>query len=427
MGLVISFIKYLVSFSNYSSNSLPLVLLFAIFAFFSFLFWFSKKGYSRFSSYLLLGSVFCLALAMGLRWGADLPAEILFYVLCIVMSGILVNGRLAFIVTFLTALSFLSVNQLHARGIISVDRIWINELWGYSDIIMASLILLIIATICWLSDKEMRSALKRAYQSEKELKAERDNLEINIQEKTRELKMIQAQEMARVHRFAELGRLSSGLFHDLVNPLTTVMLNVEKIRNEQHNDHQLKEINHDIEQVDKAARKMGDFIKAVRKQIKFQGQDELFSLNQEIEEAISVLNYKAKLEKVSITFSADENLTLEGDPIKFSQIATNLISNAIDSYEGIANSNKEVEVELKRDGRDINLKIKDNGKGISAENIDRIFEPFFSTKTSKDNLGLGLSLISNLVEKDFNGKISVQSKIGKGSCFSVIIPSQKYE
>ena len=360
---------------------------------------------------------------MGLRWGADLPAEILFYVLCIVMSGILINGRFAFIITFLTSSSFLTVNQLHSKGLIKVDRAWVDELWGYSDVIMASLILLIIATICWLSDREMRNALRRAHQSEKELKAERDNLEINIQEKTRELKIIQAQEIARVHRFAELGRLSSGLFHDLVNPLTTVMLNVEKIRNDQQHDYDLREMNEDIEQVDKATRKMGDFIHAVRRQIKCEGQEEIFSLNKEIEEAISVLNYKAKTEKASITFSADEDLKISGDPIKFSQIATNLISNAIDSYDGTTNSRKEILVDLKRDKDKVILQIKDKGKGINPENIDRIFEPFFSTKTTKDNLGLGLSLIRNLIEKDFKGEISVNSEAGKGSCFSVIIPS----
>jgi signal transduction histidine kinase len=268
----------------------------------------------------------------------------------------------------------------------------------------------------------MKRALNRAYQSEQELKIERDSLELKVNEKTKELKIIQAEEIARVHRFAEFGRLSSGLFHDLVNPLTTVILNVGKIKEDHKNNCDLKNLGYDLDQALKASNRMGDFIHAVRKQIKISGNKEMFSLKTEIEEAISVLDYKAKHEKVSILLIAAENIISNGDPIKFNQIVTNLISNAIDACGQADNKLRKIIIHLTLTNGVALLSIKDNGVGIDQDHLTRIFEPFFSTKTDRGGLGLGLSLIKNLIEKDFNGDIEVKSELEQGSEFIVKIP-----
>jgi signal transduction histidine kinase len=424
IGLIVSGIKlFFGDPTSYSQNSLSIILIGIILIFFIGLLTLSKRGHSRSATYLILISFFLLALKMGLRWGADLPAEILFYILVIVMSGILISGRISFFATLLCSIAFIITNYLHAQKIIIVDRSWISDIWGYSDIVVTSLIMLIIATISWLSNREMRRALIRANNSEYELKIERDNLELKVAEKTKELKIIQAEEIARVHRFAEFGRLSGGLFHDLVNPLTTVILNVGKIKEDHKNNCNLEDLDYDLDQALKASNRMGNFINAVRKQIKTPGQKELFNPKQEIEEAVSVLDYKAKHNKVIITLEAIKNIKLVGDPIKFNQIVTNLISNAIDSYQHEDEvSSRKILVSLTTQDNFIILRVKDYGVGINEDNILKIFEPFFSTKTDSGGLGLGLSLIKNLIEKDFNGEIEVISQLTRGSEFIVKIP-----
>lgn len=423
LAFLYNFLKLMIGNKlSYQHQSLCLILISCALGIFIFLLYFIKKGYSRLFSYILLWSLFILAVKMGLRWGADLPAEILFYVLAIVASGILVSSRLCFIFAFLSVISFSLISYLQTSQILKIDRSWINDLWGYSDVIISSLILLIIATISWLSDHETQKALHRAYQSEKELKIERDNLEIRIIEKTRELKMVQAAEVERFHRFAEFGRQSSGLFHDLVNPLTTMKLNIEKIQSDQQHNNNYNDIDYDLNQISQASKKMEEFIGAVRKQIKPQGRSELFCLNQEIEEAITFLAYKSKKEKVIISFSADEKIMLNSDPIKFSQVVTNLISNAIDAYAMSFQPQKEIIIDLTQKSNNIILSVTDNGEGIDSKHINQIFDPFFSTKLEKDNLGLGLSLIKNLIEKDFKGEIKADSILGEGSCFTVRLP-----
>lgn len=411
--MIISYRLLFLNIENYQHDSLPLFFVTGVLLLFIFLRIASHQGYDRFSSYFLISILFLLATYMGYRWGVDLPAEILFYVLVIVISGILIGSKSSFIYTILITVTFITISFLQNNKIIEVDRLWILKPWGNSDIIITSIILLIIATVLWLFNRELKK-------SEAELKSERDLLAIKIEEKTKELRIIQAKEIEQIYRFAEFGKLSSGLFHDLVNPLTALMLNIQKVKMDSENDPNLNLIKLEINQAVKASERMKDFIISVRKQINFQNQKELFSLNQEIEEAITILNYKVKKGDIEIVFSADENIKTTGDPIKFNQIVTNLVSNAIDACKH-NKQEKEISIILSKDSTYINLKIIDNGHGIPTDNINKIFEPFFTTKNS-ESLGLGLSLIKKIIEESFSGTINVQSELNIGTTFTIKLP-----
>ena len=411
---IISYRLLFLNSGNYQNNSLPLFLILIILAIFISLRIISHKGYSHIASDIFIFILFLLATYMGYKWGVDLPAEILFYVLTIVISGILIGSRLAFITTSLTALTFIVNNYLQNYHFIIIDRSWIYEPWGYSDITITSIILAIIATVLWLFNRELKK-------SETALKSERDLLEIRVEEKTKELRLVQAKEIAQVYRFAEFGKISGGLFHDLVNPLTTLMLNINKVKLDSENDPNFNIIKSEVNQAIKASEKMKDFIVSVRKQINFQDQKKAFSLNQEVEEAITILNYKSQKNQVEIIFDANENIIICGDPIKFNQIITNLVSNAIDSF-GDEQDYKEIIIELTKNLNHIKLSVTDNGSGIKDEIINRVFEPFFTTKTDGDGLGLGLSLIKKIIEESFSGTITVSSKINCGTTFTVELP-----
>ena len=134
-----------------------------------------------------------------------------------------------------------------------------------------------------------------------------------------------------------------------------------------------------------------------------------------------ILNYKTKKNNVELIFSADENIKIIGDPIKFNQIVTNLVSNAIDACDD--KENKEIIIDLIKEDNYIELQIADNGKGISEDIMNKIFEPFFTTKDG-GSLGLGLSLIKKIIEESFLGTISVSSKLNTGTKFTVKIPLQ---
>jgi len=104
----------------------------------------------------------------------------------------------------------------------------------------------------------------------------------------------------------------------------------------------------------------------------------------------------------------------------FEQAVLNLVLNGIHASEG--GSVLTLELEHNRRERELNLKIIDQGTGISEENQKKIFDPFFTTK--EDGVGLGLSLVHQIIE-DHNGKLTVKSKPGEGTCFTITLPLDK--
>lgn len=424
-SLIIIYRLITLSEIEYRSKSLPLVIMIAILAFFITLYFLSKKGLGKLVSYIFVSLIFSLAFYQGILWGVDLPASLLFYILGIIISGIILGTKKSFFFTILSILLIYLSTNLQRNGVVSVDRSWINDLWGKSDVLVTGVIFLIIATVSWLYNRELNKSLKKLRQSEQLLVIERNLLETRVVEKTKELRIKQAEEIAQIYRFAEIGKLSSGLFHDLVNPLTSVMLNIHKIKMDGENNPNLNFINEEINQAIKAAEKMRDFINSVRKQIKLESYCENFSLSKEINEALEILSYKIKKNKIKINYNYKENLFLDNDPVKFNQIVTNILANAIDSFDRINKTDKIIHIYLTENDHSFILKISDNGQGIKTENINQIFNSFFTTKNHKDNLGIGLSLVKKIMEENFAGKIEVCSNVNIGTEFIMVFPKNK--
>ena len=156
-------------------------------------------------------------------------------------------------------------------------------------------------------------------------------------------------------------------------------------------------------------------IDSIRKQMTQQGTEELFSINKEIIDAIELLNYKAKKGNIKIVFQNENEIKTIGDSVKFNQIITNIISNSIDSFQNKEQSKNTITIELNEKNGQIKITVEDNGCGIPDEIKDRIFDPFFTTKNTRKGMGIGLFLVKEFIDKSLKGKISVKSKINKGT------------
>ena len=119
---------------------------------------------------------------------------------------------------------------------------------------------------------------------------------------------------------------------------------------------------------------------------------------------------------VSLELSCDEELSIRADPDRLSQIVINLVSNAIKA----CGPGGRVKVSVDRQGNNVRISVADNGSGIKEGDLPFIFERFY--KASGDGLGLGLTIVKELVEAH-GGKVTVSSEYGKGSEFTVLIPS----
>jgi two-component system C4-dicarboxylate transport sensor histidine kinase DctB len=237
---------------------------------------------------------------------------------------------------------------------------------------------------------------------------------------------LKQEEISQLYRLAELGRLSSGIFHDLINPLTAVSLNLEQIKKEANGqnapDEDISRAKSYLDQALLAAHKMEGLMTGVKKQIQKEGGIIAFDPNLEIREIIQILAYKARRANVRIEFMKTENLIFTGDAVKFSQIIINLLTNAIDASEN-RRQEQLVAIILERKNKEIIITIQDQGIGIIPENINKIFEPYFSTKKKNNQgLGIGLTLTKNIIEKIFQGTIKVTSQVGVGTSFIVFLP-----
>ena len=234
-------------------------------------------------------------------------------------------------------------------------------------------------------------------------------------------------ELLQLRQYAELGKLYTGLIHEISNPLTTATLNLESLV-----DRPMNSRDHLVVRQRKTSaalvslKYIQHIIQASKLQIQHQEENVVFSVNALIQETTQLFQFKLRKNRVQLSFLPQQKLSLFGNPIKFAQVMSNLIANAVDAYlipiPGETNQHRQVKITAQKQNKHIVIKIQDWGQGIETKNLKKIFHPFFSTKTSEQGMGLGLSIIKHIIEHDFRGQIDVKSEHGKGSVFSVILP-----
>lgn len=401
-----------------SHQGISAVLFSLVVLFFIGLFILSRTGHFIIASYSIIGAYFLSISYATYQWGVDLPTALLSFGLLIVISSILINTRFSFIVACAIVMVLVVLAYLQNREIISSARYWVSDKIYVSDAIQYSLILIVIALVSWLSNREIERSLRRARESEAALKEQRDLLEIKVEERTQELQATQAEKISQLYRFAEFGRLASGLFHDLMSPLTSVSLYLEKVN--KNNPHEASETRQYLKKAFEASKRIEQFTQAVRKQLQHRQTQELFSLNEGIRQAIQLVAHKAWQAKVQITFHTPTEIVTFDNPLKFHQIMVNLLSNGIDAYAGIPvteDRKRELALTMNEQQGEIFLVIQDWGCGIAESVRDKIFQPFYTTKSTHDGMGIGLSSTKDILEKDFHGAIEVDSTEGYGTIF----------
>lgn len=417
--LLINFIRLVDIFIYRQNGGLPLTATLLILFFLVFLFWLNRKGFLKTTSLLLLFTFSAPMLYSLLIWGTDLPAGLILAVLVIILAGILFGGRGILIAALTISLFLILVSWRQSQGWLPVENYWRDDPAQAADAIAHSILLLIIAGIAWLFCREINKSLKRARISERLLKEERDALEITVEKRTKEILTLEEEKIRQLYRFAEFGRLSSGIFHDLINPLSAVSLNLEQISVE--TDSRLANAKAYLSQALIATHRMEGLIAGIKKQISRETNVEIFSLNEEISQSLEILAYKARRSNVNLELKMSYELKLQGDALKFGQVVTNLLANAIEACE--QSEVKQVIVSLLDNKNEIIFQVEDSGAGIAKENLVKIFQPFFSTKQAQgQGLGIGLSLTREIVEKDFGGTISVANRLEGGAVFTINIP-----
>ena len=374
----------------------------------------AKQGKPKLSVSLYLVLLWSLTVYTSFRWGAMLYQALLMHALIIVFTGILINTRVAFITTIATNISIFLLTYLQSQNIIVSDQVWRQTLPNLANALVVSSTLGLIALFSWLSNREISNALSKAQRSQRALQKERDTLEIRVQERTRELQQAQLEKLAQARRFADMGKISSGLFHDIRNYLTTLTIDLELEKSQQALD-TIKQIN--------------TFVSSTQKQLKNEDKYEWFSPQKEIKSMLKLKKYAAQKKFIRLRLSANFSDKIFGPISVFHQIIINLVSNAIDAYPSpnlskkkLNNPTQIIKVNAQKINGNLIISVIDTGCGMNQKQKSQLFNPFYSTKKLSKGTGIGLFLTKRSLEHHFQGKVSVTSRPDKGSIFTVSIP-----
>jgi two-component system NtrC family sensor kinase len=242
-------------------------------------------------------------------------------------------------------------------------------------------------------------------------------LEDKVKSRTEELVAMQAR-VAQSERLASVGMLAAGVAHEINNPLGGILsltaLTLEDMRPDDPNLENLEEV---VKQTERCR----DIVRGL---LEFSRQSRMttgpIDLNIALQETLSLIARQALFFNVDVVKNLDEELpAVMGDKSQIQQVFMNIVMNAVQAME----ERGTLTITTRRSARPgfAEVLISDTGHGIPPEKLRQIFDPFFTTKESGHGTGLGLSIAYGIVTR-LSGTISVESKVGKGTTFTIRLP-----
>ncbi|MCK4421205.1 cache domain-containing protein [candidate division WOR-3 bacterium] len=241
----------------------------------------------------------------------------------------------------------------------------------------------------------------------------------SIKERDEQLKEYVKQEIMKSERLAMIGQLAAGVAHEINNPLGSILiyshLLLEDLEENDPRGENLKKIVNQATRCKVIVKGLLDFAHQSEPEMKPS------DVNRIVNEVLSLVERQAVFHNIKIIKKLSINLPfVMVDETQIQQVFMNIVLNAAEAMEGQG----ELIIETSSDGKFINAKFTDTGCGIPEQNIKKLFEPFFSTKTKGHGIGLGLAISYGIIKKH-NGRINIDSEVGKGSTFTIQLPIQR--
>ncbi len=294
----------------------------------------------------------------------------------------------------------------------------------------------ILAIIILNNIRVLHSELeKRVDEKTKELQELNRNLEIRIKQEVQESRK-KDEIMYRQSRYAALGEMIGNIAHQWRQPLNALLLIIQSFQTKRDMGLELSDefIDSQVKEGLLLANSMSKTIDDFRNFFNPHKELVLFSLEEVTLQSIEILKKYYQKEGVSINLIVNEDVKIRGYPNEFSQVLINLFSNAKDALLESETEKKKIEVIIKKsDDKRALVEVLDNGGGIKEDVLERMFEPYFTTKHKSSGTGIGLYMSKQIIEKQMNGEIVALNKkhrfidnevVQRCACIRVFLPME---
>lgn len=235
------------------------------------------------------------------------------------------------------------------------------------------------------------------------------------EEKRLQRKLLQSEKMVA------LGTLAGGVAHEINNPLGGILAFAQLIQRDLDEGSSLKD---DIREIESAAIRCKEIVENLLEFSRQSHENEKteVAINSVIEKILPLVRLKLRSQQIELKTEYDQrDPRIMGSATRFQQVILNLLTNAAQAID--KNGIVRISTCLDEKNRTVIVKIEDTGCGIPAEDLGRIFDPYFTTKDAGGGTGLGLSISYSIIS-EYGGQIDVQSEVDRGSLFTITLPAK---
>jgi two-component system NtrC family sensor kinase len=228
------------------------------------------------------------------------------------------------------------------------------------------------------------------------------------------------EELVSSEKMASVGRIAAGVAHEIGNPLTSV-LGLTEILHKRLKHKKLKDGEILLDLVERMRKETERINRIIKDLLQFSkpptSQTEDIDVNRLILDSLNVLRVQERFQNVNFDLSLKENLSsARGNSDQLQQVLLNILINAADAMP----DGGSISMKTEKKGEWVTISIRDEGEGIPVDDLDKIFDPFYTTKSPDKGTGLGLSISLKIIE-ELGGKIKVESKRGTGTVFIIFL------
>jgi len=247
-----------------------------------------------------------------------------------------------------------------------------------------------------------------------ELKTYSQQMEEKIQKTTADLRKTEAQ-LIRSEKLAALGQLAAGIAHEIRNPLTSINILIHSLtKNFPSEDSHREDLNVIEEEIERINEILDRFLRFAKPAPPLLERTEVASI---FEETLQLIRPRMEKQRVHVQKEFQDLPMILMDREQMKQVALNLLLNAVQAMP--RGGTLMLRGRNSKDGQWITISIQDSGVGIPNEDMNKLFDPFFSTK--EGGIGLGLSIAHRIIDQH-HGKIEVESDPGEGTLFTIWLP-----